>query len=355
MLNPLQYAKLELFTYGMRVSQAAKDAIQGDKERPLSSAEFASTTGIPLNAGNVWVNAPVAEYNPNFVGKNTKWMLDYKDNEFFLVSPELKTNAEPVRVPAYWTEHNEKGIPYSRLVMTHTDRVRISPIRGCSRDCKFCDVSYTQKYEKNNVDDLVDAVEVALKDKITPARHVLISGGTPKPEDHGYLKEVYRRVATAFPGVEIDVMMMPIQGLLDSYELKDIGIHGVSTNMELYNNSLAKNLMPKKHEVAPKERYLQFIEEAVPVFGEGNVRSLLMVGLEPMDDTLLGVEAIARIGGDPVLSPFRPDPRSPLGYLTPPSVDFLAETYEKATKIVEEYGVKLGPRCKPCTHNTLTF
>ena len=36
-------------------------------------------------------------------------------------------------------------------------------------------------------------------------------------------------------------------------------------------------------------------------------------------------------------------------------VEFLAEAYERAIEIVEGFGVKLGPRCIPCQHNTLTF
>jgi len=45
---------------------------------------------------------------------------------------------------------------------------------------------------------------------------------------------------------------------------------------------------------ASRERYLDFIQEAVLIFGEGNVRSLLMVGIEPLEDTLRGIEALAK-------------------------------------------------------------
>ncbi|MFQ5531968.1 MAG: radical SAM protein, partial [Candidatus Nanoarchaeia archaeon] len=101
---------------------------------------------------------------------------------------------------------------------------------------------------------------------------------------------------------------------------------------------------------------LDFIEGAVPIFGEGNVRSLLMVGIEPLEDTLRGVEVLAERGCDPVLSPFRPDPSTPMRNEKPPNVDFLIETYERAKEITGRFsGVKLGPRCIPCHHNTLTF
>ena len=72
----------------------------------------------------------------------------------------------------------------------HTDRVRISPIRGCSFCCSFCNLSRYISYATKSVEALVDSVACAWRDEALPARHVLISGGTPRPEDHAYLREV---------------------------------------------------------------------------------------------------------------------------------------------------------------------
>ncbi len=43
--------------------------------------------------------------------------------------------------------------------------------------------------------------------------------------------------------------------------------------------------------------YLDYIEQAAAALGPGRVRSMLMVGLEPMEMTLAGVAAIAERGG----------------------------------------------------------
>ncbi len=51
----------------------------------------------------------------------------------------------PVRVwlpPEYHGRCNEAGEPYNSYAFTHADRVRISPIEGCSMTCKFCDLPY---------------------------------------------------------------------------------------------------------------------------------------------------------------------------------------------------------------------
>jgi hypothetical protein len=195
---------------------------------------------------------------------------------------------------------------------------------------------------------------MALKDPQLPARHVLISGGTPRPEDFEYENEVYERVCQAFPSIDIDVMMVPAPALLDPTRLFAAGIRGLAINLEIYNREHARKLMNGKWKLG-LQHYLDFITRAVEIFGPGRVRSLILVGLEPLDDTLLGVEALAQRGCEPVLSPFRPDPSTPLRMYPPPTRETLAEAYQRSAEIAARYDVQLGPRCVPCHHNTLTF
>jgi hypothetical protein len=228
-------------------------------------------------------------------------------------------------------------------------------VQGCAITCQFCDLPYEYRYATKRVAGLVDAVGRALADSRLPAQHVLISGGTPRPEHYGYVNEVYDLVCATYPGVAVDVMMVPMPGLLDPGRLKDAGVHGLSINLELYNEDRARVVMTGKARLS-RQTVLDFIERAVGVFGPGQVRSLLLLGLEDLDDTLRAVRCLAERGCDPVLSPFRPDPSTPLRGLPPPDAAFLATAYARARDIVAEYpDVRLGPRCIPCHHNTLTF
>lgn len=355
MLSSIQRLKIDLMTDGMSVSDAARREMTGGEEsRPLTLADYASTSGISLELeGEVWVNAPIHDFNPNFVD-TPPHILDYDDGGFFVRSGTLKVSAGPVPVPDYHDQSNSRGEPYTSFAVTHTDRVRISPIEGCGIVCKFCDLPYEFRYRRKSIDGLVDSVRRALQDDRLPARHVLISGGTPRPEDFDYEQQVYEAVACAFPELDVDIMMVPSPGLLKLRHLAAIGIHGLAINLEIYGQRRANEIMPLKARLT-RDYYLDFIEEAVEIFGSGRVRSLLLVGLEPMEDTLRGVEALAARGCEPVLSPFRPDPATPLRDLRPPSAGFLTETYERSLEIVSRYGLKLGPRCIPCHHNTLTF
>jgi biotin synthase-related radical SAM superfamily protein len=136
--------------------------------------------------------------------------------------------------------------------------------------------------------------------------------------------------------------------------LKELGVNEFSINIEIFNREIAKKVMRKKYDLGTTH-YLDFLESSAEIVGGNKMRSMLMVGLEPMEDTLAGVRAIAERGCVPVLSPFRPDPATPMRDASPPTADFMRETYLRAHEITTELGTPLGPSCIPCGHNTLSF
>jgi hypothetical protein len=317
-------------------------------------ADYASTSGIALRLENeIWVNAPIRDFNPNFIG-DSPYRLEFANGEFWIQSYTIQSRAWPAPVPAFALKSASSGQPFGDFGLTHTDRVRISPIQGCIGMCRFCDLARKYEYRTKPVAALVETVAVALRDPVLTARHVLISGGTPKPSDFDYLNDVYRTVISRFPGVAVDIMMVPLPGLLDLSVLHDMGVNGLAINLEVFDEETARALMPLKGAL-PRTYWLDFLERAAGIFGAGRIRSLLIVGLEPMRQTLKGVEALAQRGCEPVLSPFRPDPATELRDSPPPTADYLAEIYERSVEVAARYGAKLGPRCIPCQHNTVTF
>jgi hypothetical protein len=346
-----QRLKFQLLASGLEITASAADVLEERNEgRALTPADYASTSGLILRLeDDVWVNAPISLHNPNFVSA-TPFRLDWTGLGFEVRGGGLASVATIWLPPRYHGENGSSGRPLNHFVFTHGDRARLAPMQGCAMTCKFCNIPYEDRYRRKPVDAMVEALHRSLTDDLQPAHHLLISGGTPRPADVGYLRDVYLTVLDGFPDLEVDIMMVPVDGLLDVEELAAHGLNELSINLEVFSESQAARLMRQKH-AQGRDHYLDFIESAAAVLGPGRVRSMLMVGLEPMEDTLAGVSAIVERGGAPVLSPFRPDPATPLRDLPPPSAQLLEETFERASDIAGP----LGPSCPPCTHNTLTL
>lgn len=360
-LEAAQRLKVDLMTEGLSIDPETKQFLVESDDVPLTLADYASTSGVTLKLdGDVWVNAPISEFNPNFVEAPTSSLV-VENDKLFVVRDGNAYGAEFIPVPSYHDKNLQDGTPVKWIAITHSDRVRLSPIKGCAIQCDFCDIPFDKADDEpayrgqKVIGNILEAAGVALQDPVLPAQHVLISGGTPRKRDYGYENEVYERMVAENPDVDVDIMMVPMPGLLNIRRLGEIGVHGLSINIELWNKDIALRTMRSKAK-ASRELYLGFIEKAAEQFDEGRVRSLLMVGIEPIEDTLKGVEALAQRGCDPVLSPFRPDPITPLRDMKPSTADELLEVWQRSQEIVSKYdGVKLGPRCVPCMHNTLTF
>ena len=354
-LTHAEHLKFKLLGEGLTVTKLARtrilDATMGRASTP---ADYASTSGLILRLDeDVWVNAPIADHNPLMVGEHSS-VLDVEDNQFIVRNGLLSATAALWIPPLYHDARNEHGEQYTSFAFTHADRVRVSPIEGCSMRCRFCSLSYEFTYRRKRIDGFPEAVRRALSDSVQPASHILISGGTPRRRDIEYVRAVYTTLLDEFTSTPIDIMMAPIRGLIQPIWLEASGVSEVSVNLELVNEDAARRLMPQKGRLGLHD-YLSYIEEAVSVLGQKRVRSMLMVGLEPTDNTLEGVRLIAERGGVSVLSPFRPDSSTPLAHRAPPTSGELLDTYLRSREITARYDVPLGPRCIPCTHNTLTL
>ncbi len=318
---------------------------------PLTIHEYATTGGITLELeGGIFINAPFDEWYCAEAEPSLE--LNPGNGQLEVQFSGERFPARALPLPGYLDEKDALGRPVKDTSMSHADRVRISPIYGCSFSCQFCDF-VGKKYLKRPLEQILAGFESACQDTVLPTRHAMISGGTPSPLDYGYLDDIFEQVIRT-SGMPVDVMLAPRKDdIID--RLANWGIHGYSINIEVFDDETAARLIPQKHRLGLKS-FADTISRAVERVGnQGRVRSLILVGLEPEESVLKGVEFLARLGCDPVLSSFRPAAGTPLKDLLPPSAETMARMYLKSLEITERYGVKLGPRCIPCQHNTLTF
>lgn len=344
------YLKAYLLEQGIKISLEAKAILDAQSDIWLmdDAVTYVTNVGITLNFESQYVTAGInSESKYNLIAINGKLFIsDGKD---------LKVETTVISPPDYMKDEMViDGKKITVYVNTNMDRARLQLMIGCMNNCKFCN-SPEYNYEFNSIKGLEEALQVALSQ--TDIKHLLVSSGSVKLSDLEKLTEMYDYFGKKYSHLNIDLMMTP-RGFTsytdsDQYEnyllhLKEIGIHGLSINIELNNPDYLKKFCPEKYAIG-QDNYLKFIEQAVKVFGKDKVRSLLIVGLEPLEDTLKGVEKLAKIGCNPVLSPLFPYGEAN----TAPNAELFIAAKEQSEKICNKYNIKMGPLCKPCSHNVL--
>lgn len=355
-LTPAQELKFHLLANGAVVTSRAVSALDAAVDGgDWSPADYASTKGLILRLEEeVWVNVPVERYNPT-IASGSEILLDVDGAGFFVAGMGLHSRAEFWRPPHYLESLATNGRPIKNFVVGHGDRVRLSPLIGCSMVCDFCNIPFEDTYAGvKPIDVMISSLRTAFADPVQPAQHILISGGTPSPPHVKELREVYEQVLAEFPDRVVDIMMVPVDGLFDLPSLDALGLNQISVNLEIFDLDVAAKVMRHKYRQG-RSYYLDFLADAVDVLGPGRVRSMLMVGIEPVESTLAGVRALLDRGCVPVLSPFVPDASTPMAGCEAPSARVTLDVFLRATEMAEEYGVSLGPDCVPCMHNTLTL
>ncbi len=349
-LNLHEKLKISCLSRGIVISPLARDEISNNGSNPLSIHEFATTGGVTFKLDDIYINAPFDEW----YCESPEVFLDFDQDQnlFFILFQNQKFFVDVLPLPGFLNQKDNEGNYLKEVLMSHADRLRISPISGCSFGCHFCDFGLKQ-HQAHPIPQVMDSMSLSLSDKQLPIKHILISGGTPTPSEYPYYERICEEVIIN-SNIPVDIMLAPCAKdiLLNLFYA---GANGFAINIEIFDRDIAQKIMPNKWSLG-LSKYAEFISKAVELTnGNGKVRSLIIVGLEPIEKTLEGVEFLAKLGCDPVLSPFRPAKDTPLQNFRPPSISFLEEVYLKSLEIVEKYNVKLGPRCIPCQHNTLSF
>lgn len=352
-----RFLKFEILCRGIVPSRAALDVLSSYHRGTIIVRDYPTTSGLILRiASDFFVNARIRFDSP------VSFPLDH-DGGTFLLHVEGDTVPVDVLPPAQYALENRRlstGTSIITVANTHADRVRLNPIYGCAYHCDFC--TFPGFYRRNTPNEMVEALRIALADRILGKPHVLVSGGTPRLEDYDYLNEVYAALPRMFADSKWDLMLTPrtlhpgprTPRTYGNFvkRLKDWGFDALSVNLEFNSKKARRMYMPEKDEIG-RDGYLTFIEHAVDCFGQGKVRSVLIVGLESGQQTLSAVGALAERGVLVELSPFWADPQTFLAREPEPTPEFLMSVYQQAMEITTHHGVPMDYFCVPCSHNIL--
>lgn len=297
---------------------------------------------------SICINAP---YMVNF-SELSPFEIDFVDKEYILkyygrIIAKVKVRTTDLNA----NKITKSGIPYYAISYMGIDRLRIHARSGCyfknkQVGCQFCGIDGEDSFSISDIKEVLDTYK-----NVPEIRHFLVGGGSFNPADNFHkviqivncIRETFNR--------NIYLMSIPPADAAILFKLKEAGVTEVAFNLEIYDRVRAKKIMPGKGNI-PFERYDTAFQTAVNIWGkDGNVRSALIIGLEPKESTIQGIEYLCSMGVSPILSLFKPD-GSLEDYLAPSS-DEVLYIWETAENICKRYHVPLGPSCHYCEDNVL--
>jgi len=271
-----------------------------------------------------------------------------------------------LRRPRYYDEKTAKG----------NEMIKIGQIGG-KDDLFFCYQNYCSHFAKNkqcgfcnlvstsNVYDSVvrrkDAGEIGEVTKAAWAEgdvnHVSITGGCINPKrEITIVSEIFESIReyTGFDTVPGTLLPSPAKGdAIDKYF--ETGVGSLSFAMEVWDKKYYEAICPGKSESTSHDDFVESIKKAVGVFGEGNVYTIFVMGLEPKETFLEGVNTISELGANIIPFVWSPNPGSKLSGHRAPFAEWYAETTRQAAEIVHEHKVPAGTKnhCYLCDGNSL--
>ncbi len=253
-------------------------------------------------------------------------------------------------------KYTSSGIPYSWIAFLANERLQINHEPICfykkhNISCCFCGLP-----EKETHFELQDIYEVINAYIEHGNFNSFFIGGASNVYTKGWKTIIDIATYISSHSKKPIYLMAPPpheKGIL--YQLKQSGITEVSFNIEMFDRKIAKELMPGKGKI-PLDLYYSMLEESTLLWGKtGKVRSMVIVGLESTKSLLDGIEHIAQMGVQPILSPFGPRQDTELRNIVPFSSEKLLELFKKCIEICKQYDLAPGPDNIECQNNTLSI
>lgn len=341
--------KIGLLTQGIRFSEDAvkeMERLGSIRVGVFQSVDLTFPSGLIINSPYRSKFSDLSPYCVEWDG--CRFFLSYENTS---ISPISLAPADPYR------DHMASGGTYFRnAVFLATDRLRVHHEFRCrfkeeGIGCRFCNVKL--KTGCFSIKDVCEAIDFYLDH--VPFRHFLIGGGSGNEGEESNNILILARHIRSRSDKTIYAMCLPPEDPSVLSEYCKAGINEVGFNLELFDRTIAKSIMPGKGSI-PLSQYERAYREAVRLWGnQGAVRSLMVLGLEPLSSFYQGIEWLCKLGVMPIVSVFRPMDNIELSYALPHGNEALANIYQHGMQIAAQYGLMLGPACPACQNNTLSL
>ncbi len=341
--------KISLLNQGIRITPNANAAMQKlgvIREGVFQSVDLFFSDGLVINAP---FKSEFSELSP--------YCIEYLDTSYALMyNDKLLTDIYFDIIDSYSTKTATNGTIYRHVAFLATDRLRIHHQFRCTfkeqeRGCKFCNIK--PKEGKFSIYDIFEIIDFYLEN--IKFNHFLIGGGS------GFAMQESENIIAITKHIRkrskkpIYVMCLPPKDVSILHDYKNAGIDEIGFNIEIFDRKIAQELMPGKGKI-PISQYGNAFKEAVKIWNaNGNVRSMMVLGLESLESFYAGVEWLCSLGVMPIISIFRPMQNMYLKDALPLCNEMLKTIYDNILDITAKYNLMPGPSCIYCQNNTLSM
>ena len=324
-------AKAKIFSHGLFVPDDLWAELTDENHYKHKRAGLSQGRFFRLHDGesSTAVNAPVLE---PFARRSPLRLAREGSGYAVFERDDRLVSATPFAWPKWYGQTTRDGTPMSMVVSAHCDTSLYTAIYqgGCDywqgdQMCKFCAMKIDQKAKWRSVESIIEVVKVALAEN--PAAEISFGGGTRLTPDKS-ARHKADAIAALKKEVSLPVCVEMAPPDTDDWldRLRDAGLDSILLNIELWDEDARRHMMPGKAAIT-RERYLSALAHAVKILGPNQVSSQIIVGLEPLRDTLAAVRAVIDAGAIPLPVVFRPLPGTPLEDTPPPRVDDVMEVF----------------------------
>lgn len=344
--------KIALLNQGIQLLPEAELKINlsgGYNESVFYSIDLIFFKYLRINAP---VNINLSSLSPFFIGyKNDRYTLYYYHTEICKIDLEFSKSIEQLKT--------KNDIPYKLIAFISGDRLRIKPERRCyfkKNDCG-CFFCPGNKILTQNDDYYMSDIEEVINYCIDNEqfRHILIGGGSAdSTTDQNRILPVIEYIHSK-TDKQIYLMCLPPNDIKYIDKYIEAGVNEIAFNIELFDRNIALEYMPGKGQISLEEYLVKLEYAAKKINKKGSVRTMLIAGLESIENTLSAVELLVSKGIQPMISIFRPTNNCKLPYIVQPSNEEMYRLFVEADKICNRNGLSLGPTCPSCQNNTLAI
>jgi hypothetical protein len=298
--------KLDLAVHGARLDDTVRR--HSDILRVPWVRDYVAQSVELVLPEDIWVSVPIAE---RFT-EQSPYLLTTEGERFWVANNGERCEVRIVPQPRYYEKQTRSGLPMWRVGTAYGGHVTINPAVGCEFTrlgvpCRFCDVGARagRRPAPLSIADVVETIGAAFAEGAV--EFVYFHIGYIDGEDAGvaFLEPYVQAIKKHFDTL-VAVQLQPPRSDRWIDRTYAMGVDALSYSIEIHDPELLRQYCEGRAQYVGRERYYEALRYAASIFPSGTVWSDLIVGLEPPQSTMTGIDTLVGMGVLPVLSLFRP-------------------------------------------------